>query len=115
MTISTWAPQARIITSITQANPGVVTTSQPHGYLDALYVRIDLGPNPALFGMIQIANQLFPITVLSPTTFSINADTSNYDTFSFTTNPQSPQAIPTGEQAFTLQNAERNTLTPIGG
>src|SRR6478609_5409182 len=115
MTISTWAPQARIITDITQANPGVVTTSQPHGYFDKLFVRIDLGPNPRSFGMFPIANQTFLITILSDTTFSINADTTTYPAFIYSTNPQSPQCIPGGEEASTLKNAEHNTLNPIGG
>jgi hypothetical protein len=115
MTTSTWAPQARIITNITPANPGVVTTSQPHGFFDKLFVRIDLGPKPNTFGMYQVANQVYSITVLSDTTFSINTDTSAYDTFVYSTNPQSPQCIPGGEEASTLKNSERNTLTPIGG
>jgi hypothetical protein len=115
MTISTWAPQARIITNITQANPGVVTTSQPHGYFDKLFVRIDLGGTPRTFGMYQVANQVYSITVLAPTTFSINTDTSAFDAFVYSTNPQSPQCIPGGEEASTLKNAEHNTLTPTGG
>lgn len=115
MTISTWAPVSRIITNITRANPGVVTTSQSHGYLDGLYIRIDMQPTPSLFGMTQVANQVYLITVLSPTTFSLNSDTSNFDAFIAITNPQSPQVIPVGEIASTLTMAEQNTLTPYGG
>lgn len=115
MTISTWAPSSYIITNITQANPGVVTTNQPHGYLDGLYVRIDMQPKPSLFGMVQVSGNVYLITVLSPTTFSINVDTSNFDPFIAITTPQAPQVIPVGEVANTLRNAEMNTLTPIGG
>lgn len=115
MTTSTWAPQARIITNITQANPGVVTTSQPHGYLDGLYVRIDMAPTPSLFGMTQVAGNVYLITVLDTTSFSIDADTSSYDAFVYVTNPQSAQSIPVGEVATTLKNLERNTLTPTSG
>lgn len=115
MTISTWAPQSRIITNITQANPGVVTTSQPHGYHNGLYVRIDMQPKPSLFGMTQVSNQVYLITVVDSTSFSLNSDTSNFDSFIALTDPQAPQAIPVGEVATTLVNAEKNTLIPTEG
>lgn len=115
MTISTWAPTSQIITNITNANPGVVTTSQSHGFLNGLYVRIDMFPEPALFGMTQVSNQVYLITVIDSTSFSIDADTRNFDVFIAGTDPQAPQAIPVGEVATTLNNLERNTLTPIGG
>lgn len=115
MTISTWSPDSRIISDITRANPGVVTTSQPHDFNDGLYVRIDMSPRPGLFGMTQVSGQVYLITVLSPTTFSLNTNTTNFDTFIPLTIPQAPQAIPIGEVATTLINAERNTLTPFGG
>lgn len=88
---------------------------QPHGYKPGLYVRIDMQPKPALFGMTQVSGQVYLITPLSPTTFSLNADTSNFDAFIPITMPQAPQVIPVGEVAFTLKNAEMNTLTPVGG
>lgn len=115
MTTSTWAPQSRIITNITRANPGVVTTSQPHGYHDGLYVRIDMQPKPSLFGMTQVSDQVYLISVVDSTSFSLNSDTSNFDSFTAITDPQAPQAIPVGEVATTLANIERNTLTPVGG
>jgi hypothetical protein len=115
VTISTWAPTSRIITDITRANPGVVTTSQSHGFLDGLYVRIDMQPKPSLFGMTQVSGQIYLITVINSTSFSINENTSNFDSFIAITDPQAPQAIPVGEVATTLQNLERNTLTPYGG
>lgn len=115
MTISTWSPISYVITNITQANPGVVTTAQPHGYMPGLYVRIDMQPDPSIFGMTQVSGNVYLISILSPTTFSLNADTSNFDTFIYTTDPQAAQVIPVGEVAFTLKNAEMNTLTPYGG
>lgn len=115
MTTSTWAPQSSIITNITQANPGVVTTSQPHGFLDGLYVRIDMQPQPSLFGMTQVSGKVYLITVLSDSTFSIDTDTTNYDAFVALTDPQAPQAIPVAEVASTLRNSQKNTLTPYGG
>ena len=72
-------------------------------------------PEPALFGMTQVSNQIYLITVIDSTSFSIDADTRNFDVFIAGTDTQSPQAIPVGEVATTLNNLERNTLTPIGG
>lgn len=92
-----------------------MTTSQPHGFLDGLYVRIDLFPDPSAFGMTQVSNQVYLITVIDSTSFSIDVDTRFFDTFIPGTDPQSPQAIPVGEVATTLNNLERNTLTPYGG
>lgn len=115
MTISTWAPRARIISNITQANPGVVTTTQPHGYLDGLYVRIDMAPKPSLFGMTQVAGKVYLISVIDSTSFSIDANTSTFDAFNYVTHPQAAQSIPVGEIASTLANREQNTLTPTSG
>lgn len=115
VTISTWTPISQIITNVTQANPGVVTTAQPHAYFDGLYVRIDMYSKPNLFGMTQLSGNVYLITVLTDTTFSIDEDTTNFDAFVAATNPQSAQVVPVGEVATTLDNAEKNTLTPYGG
>lgn len=112
MTISTWTPLRQEISNITNANPGVVTTVDDHGYLNGLYVRIVL---PANFGMQQVNSNIYLITVLSPTTFSIDVDTTTYDAFTLGSSNQVPQVIPVGEVALTLANVERNTLTPVGG
>ena len=72
-------------------------------------------PDPDLFGMTQVSGQVYLITILTSDTFSLNTDTSNFDSFTATTNPQSPQAIPVGEVSSTLSMAEQNTLTPYGG
>jgi hypothetical protein len=93
-----WTPDARIITAITNANPAVVTTSNPHGYSTGFNVRIVFPfPNTGSFGMPQINNQTGVISVLSPTTFSISIDTSKYDIFSIGTSLESPQVIPIGQ------------------
>jgi hypothetical protein len=64
------------ITQVTQANPGVVTTTSPHGYStgDRVYIR-DVG------GMAAINNVTYLITVTGTTTFSIGVDTSAFGTF----------------------------------
>lgn len=54
------------ISSITQANPAVVTTSSPHGYATGAEVHID-----GVLGMLQINNRNFKITVTGATTFSL--------------------------------------------
>jgi hypothetical protein len=102
-----FVPEARLIQNITNANPGVVTTTVPHGYLDGLLVRIVL---PGNFGMNVINDEVFTITVLSPTTFSLNIDTSNLDPFTSILSKQAAQSIPVAEVAETLLMAVKNGL-----
>ena len=93
-----WLPAANTITSITQANPAVVTTGTDHGYQTGFNVRIVLPfPYAKSFGMIQINEQIGTITVLSSNTFSINIDTRGYDAFTVGTTLQSAQVIPIGQ------------------
>jgi hypothetical protein len=77
VTISTWFPVAATIANITNASPGVVTTTADHGYLDGLYVRLNISS----FGMSQVNGNVYLITVLSPTTFSIGIDTTSFEPF----------------------------------
>lgn len=112
MAIPVWQPNYNVISSITNANPGVVTTASPHGYYSGLIVQFFFGP---LFGMQQIIGNIYTIIVLSPTTFSINQNTIAFDAFTIGTTLQVPQVVPVGEIASTLKNVERNLLTPIGG
>lgn len=110
MTISTWRPVRNQISSITQANPGVVTTTTNHGYFDNAYVRLVF---PANFGMPQVNDQVYRIQVLSPTSFSINQNTISFDAFNASLSvSQVPQVIPVAETANTLKNLEQNTLSP---
>jgi len=68
----------RVISSITNANPAVVTTTFDHQYLTGLIVRLNI---PKGYGMSQ-ANQLYgPITVTGSTTFTIDIDSTLFDTF----------------------------------
>lgn len=94
-----WLPDARTITDITQANPAVVTTSNPHGYSTGFNVRIvfPFSGATASFGMPQINDQIGTITVLSPTTFSININSLNFDPFVIGTTLQNAQVIPIGQ------------------
>lgn len=107
-----WQPNYNIISSITNANPGVVTTVSPHGYYSGLYVQFFFGP---AFGMQQLIGNVYLISVIDSTSFYINQNTTGFDTFTIGTTKQQPQVVPVGEVASTLKNVERNLLVPIGG
>lgn len=120
MTTLTFQPISQIITSITQANPAVITTEDDHGYSDGLYIRVFYPPvspqiaNP--FGMPEVSGNVYLITVLTDDTFSIDVDSTTFQEFTGAGSTlQSPQCIPVGEIASTLVNAEMNNLTPVGG
>lgn len=94
-----WIYDIATITSITQANPCVITTSQPHGYSTGFNVRVTFPfPYSNSFGMYQINGLSGLITVLSPTTFSMPIDTSNFDPFVIGTTLQNAQVIPIGQE-----------------
>lgn len=65
--------------------------------------------------MQQLNNNVFTITVINSTNFSINVDTRGYDSFAIGSNLQVPQCDYVGEPSTTLSGAFRNSLTPIGG
>lgn len=112
MATPVWKSLRNTVTAITNANPGVVTTALDHGYFSGLIVRFEFFID---FGMQQLIGNTYTITVLSPNTFSIDADTTNYDPFFISSTVQVPQVTAVGEIASTLKNAEQNLLTPIGG
>ena len=113
MTIATFSPITTQISNITRANPGIVTTTANHGYLSGFQVRVVfLNGN---FGMYQLNNNVFTISVTGLTTFSLNTDTSGYDSFALGSNLQVPQCQYVGGPALSLSGAFENSLTPIGG
>lgn len=67
------ASPARNIAQITQANPGVVTTSIAHGYTtgDTVYIN-------GVQGMTQVNNIPYIVTVTDATHFSLGVDSSGY-------------------------------------
>ena len=71
-------PAMRIVTGITNADPVVVTTNPDHDYVDGIIVRLYVPNN---YGMRQINNYVGPITVLSANTFSMDLNTTEYDSF----------------------------------
>lgn len=96
------------MTGFTAANPGVVTTANPNNYLAGLLVRLALPDYQSIYN-----NQIFTITPLSPTMFSLNADTSNWPVNDFFASSQTPQVIPVAEVAETLLMAEQNARNII--
>lgn len=101
-----FTPLLSEIQNISNANPAVVTTTEPNNYMDGLEVRIVL---PGDFGMNFLNGQQFYITVLSPTTFSIPVDTSRTDSFSVGSNLTPAQCIPIAEVASSLLQAVQNS------
>jgi hypothetical protein len=107
-------PNRQYIENISNSNPAVVTTTQPHGYDSTLVVRLFFPPGYN-FGMTQLINDLFQITVLSNVTFSIPVNTTSFDPFVIPPDPkQLPQVIPAAEVGSTLSEAVRNngTISP---
>lgn len=105
-------PAMRLIASITNAFPAVVTTTFAHQYETGLIVRLDL---PPAVGMQQANGRTGTITVINTTSFSIDIDTQHFDAFAI---PPSPgpfdntcaQVVPIGEVNETLYLATRNIL-----
>ena len=65
------------ITDITQANPGVVTTSTAHGYSNGDMVFID----DSVGGMVEVHNTWYTVTVVDADEFSIGVNTSGYTAY----------------------------------
>lgn len=101
----------RIISNITNANPAVVTTTFAHQYSTGMIVRINLPPG---YGMQQINQKYASIQVLSDTTFSIDIDSSEFESYSapsvFPENMQYAQVTPIGEINSLLIAATQNVL-----
>lgn len=104
-----YLPQLLVVTAITNANPAVVTTNINHNFLTGTVIRLWI---PLEAGMQQLAPQhlQWEITVLSPTTFSIPVDSTNYDPFVAPAGAkqQCAQVFPVGEDTFILTMASQN-------
>lgn len=106
----TYQPAMRIISAITRANPAAVTTTFDHNYGSGEIVRLNI---PVGFGMQQ-ANQLVgTITVTGDTTFTINIDSTFFDSFADPGGKQEAQVTPIGEINELLRFATNNVL-PTG-
>ena len=105
-------PAMRLIASITNSSPAIVTTTFAHLYKTGTIVRLDI---PPACGMQQANGQAAPILVLSATTFSMPINTTNYDVFAIPVSPNPhddicAQVVPIGEVNETLLAAVQNVL-----
>lgn len=74
----TFQPAMRIISAITKAQQAEVTTTFAHNYTTGLIVRLYV---PRTYGMTQANKFSGPITVTSDITFTMNLDSTGFDTF----------------------------------
>lgn len=120
-------PVARLIYSISQSSPVVITTTnstqvvggvlqsvpEAHGYSSGLIVRIEI---PEACGMQQLNGFAGEILVTGPTTFTLATSSINYDPFVIPLAPvpswaqTCAQVIPFAEDNSMLYNATVNTL-----
>ena len=111
MTIANFfVPNRQTVANVTRSNPGVVTTTQASGYMNGLFVRFYF---PVSFGMNQLNQNIYEVTVLSPTTFAIDVDTSNFDSFTVLSASQTAQVIPVGEVSNIISEAVMNNRNII--
>jgi|SRR5271157_2004509 len=117
----TFIPARVPISSITQANPGVVTTSSNHNLTTGQVVRLHVPQN---YGMFQLNQMQVIIKVLSTTMFSIfqsiipnniiPINTTNYPAF---TTPAKPAAtaevLPMGAGPTPLLTPDVNVLKNV--
>lgn len=89
-------PRRRIITNISRAASGVVTTSVPHGLTVGQMVRINIPVVPgAAATMSQINGVLCEVNaVASVTTFAVNVNTSAFTAFTFPLTGNTPFTPP---------------------
>lgn len=108
-------PAMRIITSITNDYPALITTSFRHQYATGMICRLNI---PAGFGMQEANEKYGEIVVTGDTTFTIDIDTSAMDPYvvsgTYPFSYQSGQVTSFAENNNTILNAVRNVL-PIRG
>lgn len=79
--------RTRVIASITNANPMVVTTDEDHGYVAGMEVRFLI---PSQFGMQELNKvDAAQVIALTANTLTINLDSSAFTTFQY------PGSLPT--------------------
>ena len=114
-------PCSRLIQSITTALPAVVVTKNPHGYLTGIVVRLDI---PEACGMQQANGITGEITIIDPTSFSIDIDSTDFYPFIIpTVFLPAPggipdwvnicaQVVPVGDATIGEHSNESSTLAP---
>lgn len=107
-----YQPAMRLISAITNSFPATVTTTFNHQYITGTIVRIDI---PFADGMQQLNQQTAPITVISPTQFTIPIDTTSFERFLIPMGAPpyintAAQVVPIGEISSILAAATVNVL-----
>jgi hypothetical protein len=107
-------PAMRLITAITNSFPVVITTSFEHQYISGTIIRLDIPPAD---GMQQADQFVGPITVTSPTTFTMVLDTTTFTPFEIPAPTEDnfhiftcAQAVPIAENNDILTAAVQNVL-----
>jgi len=103
-------PAMRLISSITNARNAVVTTTFDHDYVSGTIVRFYI---PDDVGMTQLDKKTGTITVTGTDTFTVDIDTSKFDSFSIPGVPEWYQnvcacVVPIGESSNQLTAATRD-------
>lgn len=114
---SLFYPRNRNITAITQAANAVVTTPLPHGLIVGQKIRFVIpSVTNVAYGMTQLNNITATIlTVPTPTTFTVDVDTTGFTAFAFPLTANTPftyaQVIPEGENTAAALNAGTDILS----
>lgn len=111
----TYQPAMRIISTITQANPAVITTTFDHDYLTGEIVRLYI---PRGWGMRQANGLKGTVTVTGDDTFEVDIDTTDFDAYVFIADPTAipghyytpGHVVPIGELSGQLDAATKNVL-----
>jgi hypothetical protein len=106
-----YQPSMRLLNTITLGLITSFETSQPHLYQTGLTVRVVI---PRYFGQEQLNGYVAPITVTSPTTFTMDLNSSTFNPAEAPPNPYMynsfPHVVPVGEVNSQLSQATHNTL-----
>ena len=100
-------PAMRVISAITKAYPAQVTTTFDHDYISGTIIRFHI---PYAVGMQQLNHMQGIITVTGTDTFTVDIDTTSFDTFSIPVAPNPHDntcalVIPIGELSSQLTAA----------
>jgi hypothetical protein len=104
-----YQPAMRLVTGISKAKNAVITTNIDHDYRTGLIIRIYV---PNYYGMFQINGMYGPVTALTNDTFSVEIDTTTYDSFLAPASPadyrQTALCIPIGNISDSYNLAVKN-------
>ena len=102
----------RVIAGISNDFPATVTTTIDHDYIVGTIVRLDITPTGGMFQANQKVGTI--LTVPTPTTFTIDIDSTHFDIFSipsqFPPGYNDSQVVPVGESNDILTAAVQNVL-----